>query len=102
MAKSNKLSKWRVRQYDRIEDGESIIGVAAKYADYPDAYLNVEYDYESAEVRVVYEREETDEEYNSRMILEAVEHEKIKLKEAKEKEKAKKDFDRLRKKYGFE
>lgn len=76
--------------------------LAELYKDYPDAWLDIDSGYDGHEVKVVYHREETNEEKKAREILEAVENAKIAEIAEKKKLTAKKEFDRLKKTYGFQ
>lgn len=96
------LARQTKSEYFYIDDGDRLISLVEKYG--PEAYLDVVWDYSDTTIRIVTEREETDEEYNARI----ANHKAILLAESerKKKAKAKKEaeeraiYEKLKEKYG--
>jgi hypothetical protein len=76
--------------------------LAERFSEYPDAYILIDSGYYGHETQVAYSRMETEDEMNARLVLEALEDAKQKLKDERKKEAARKEFEKLKKTYGFE
>ena len=89
-------------EHHYLNDGDTLGNLVAMYGD--EAYLDIVWDYSDTSIRIVVNREETDEEYNERIGT----HKAILLAESekKRKAKAKKEaeeralYDKLKEKYG--
>lgn len=75
--------------------------LAEKYAAYSDASIIIDSGYYGHGTKVSYTRLETEDETKARLVLEAVEAAKQKLKDERTKDAARKEFERLKKTYGF-
>lgn len=89
-------------EYHYIDDGDSLGNLVAKYG--PNAYLDIVWDYSDTTIRIVVNREETDEEYNVRinaykMAMQADSERKKKAKAKKEAEE-RALYSKLKEKYG--
>lgn len=97
MSKTKKIQIYE-RDLDCL-DGWNVHHLSAKYQAYPDACFSYEYNYDGSTISVVYPREETDEEYATRMKKEREAAKRKKLQINKTKEKDLIEFNRIREKY---
>ena len=77
---------------------EYVENLIEKYGE--SAYVEIEYDYENIDYVVRYEREETDKEYTKRLKEEEKRKAAQLLQQQKKEEKERKEFERLKKKFG--
>lgn len=96
------LARQTRSEYYYIEDGDRLINLVERFG--PEAYLDVVWDYSDTTIRIVTEREETDEEYNTRIAghKAALQAESERKKKAKAKKEAEERalYEKLREKYG--
>lgn len=88
--------------YFYIDDGDTLENLVEKYG--KDAYLDIVWDYSDTSIRIVTNREETDEEYNVRidahkLALKAESERKKKIKDKKEADE-RALYAKLKEKYG--